>query len=389
MPLCQPDRGERMGKINSPYALAVLIFFMSFSVVSCSQPYIQKDQSPGVYHLVKKNETLQIIAQAYGISQQDLLRANHLKDIKSVKPGSVIFVPNATRAIDIHVKPVPATSDAGKWKYTSGGVKEQANKEIKEIKEVNKAKDIKETKNSGEAKDVKDAKEIKEVKKEVQDVQEKETKEKTEVKKDAQDVKAKEVQTAAEAPVAAPAAVPNEEVVPVLRIAKAQPPQYSFYGEKTPQKTIPDKKYPDKKTESKPAVREPIEKENIKPDKNRFVWPVAGSVNEKFGVQPNKTYNNWIKIVSKPGAKIKAAANGTVIFSSFLKNYGETIIIRHRDNFATVYTHLKKRYVKIDKDVKKGETIALLGEKDATGKVYMNFEIRIKGKARNPMLFLP
>jgi lipoprotein NlpD len=388
MPLRQPDRGEWMGKINSPHVLALLTLLFLFSVVSCSHSYVQKDQTPGVYHLVKKNETLSIIAQAYGISQQDLLRANHLKDIKSVKSGSVIFVPNAIRAIDIHVKPVPVTSDAGKWKYTSGSIKEQENKEIKEIKKVKEYKEIKETKEIREAKeekDIKEAKEIKEVKKEVPDVQEKETKEKKEVKKDEQNVKTKEIQTAAETPAAGPAG----EAVPVLRITKVKPQAYSFSEDKEQVKTIPDRKHPDKKNEPKPAVREPAENEKIKPDKNRFIWPVRGSVNANFGIQPDKTYNNWIKIVSASGTKVKAAAGGTVIFSSYLKNYGETIIIRHKDNYATVYTHLKKRYVKIDKDVKKGEAIAALGEKDNAGKTYMNFEIRLKGNARNPMLFLP
>ncbi|MFA5323043.1 MAG: M23 family metallopeptidase, partial [Smithella sp.] len=89
------------------------------------------------------------------------------------------------------------------------------------------------------------------------------------------------------------------------------------------------------------------------------------------------------------GAKVKAAESGTVIFSSTLKNYGEAIIIRHKNNFATVYTHLKKRYVKIDKSVRKGETIAVVGEKDDAGETYINFEIRLKGKAHNPLLFLP
>ena len=116
---------------------------------------------------------------------------------------------------------------------------------------------------------------------------------------------------------------------------------------------------------------------------------MRGSVKDNFGIQPNKTYHNWIKIVSAAGIKVKAAASGTVIFSSYLKNYGETIIIRHKDKFTTVYTHLKKRYVRIDKDVKKGEAIALLGEKDDAGVAYMNFEIRLKGKAHNPLFFLP
>lgn len=388
MPFCQPDRGERMGKINSPHVLAILILFALFSVVSCFNPQVQELPVSGVYHLVKKNETVPAIAQAYGLSMGDLVTANRIKDIKSVKAGSVLFIPYATRVIDkIDVKPVQtATSDAGKWKYSSDGadksVRDKEAKEIKEIKEtgdIRKEKEIKETKEIQEPKIIKEPKEIKEPQ------ETKAQKEIKEVKKDTEEIKVKEDKTAAGAPAAAPAG----EVVPVLRIGKARALEYSFYGDNTPQKNISDKKYPDKKTESKPAVRGAVEKEKIKPDKNRFIWPVRGAVKSSFGIQPNKTYNNWIKIVSKPGAKVKAAAKGTVIFSSYLKNYGETIIIRHRDNYATVYTHLKKRYVKIDRDVKKGEPIAMLGEKDETGKVYMNFEIRLKGKARNPMIFLP
>ena len=120
-----------------------------------------------------------------------------------------------------------------------------------------------------------------------------------------------------------------------------------------------------------------------------FIWPVRGSVTTSFGIQPNKTYNNWIKIVSPARTKVKAAASGTVIFSSQLKNYGETVIIRHKDNLATVYTHLKKRYVKTDQNIKKGETIAIVGETDDNGNAYINFEIRLQGKARNPLFFLP
>jgi lipoprotein NlpD len=112
-------------------------------------------------------------------------------------------------------------------------------------------------------------------------------------------------------------------------------------------------------------------------------------VKTSFGIQPNKTYHNWIKIVTVAGKPVKAAASGTVIFSSPLKDYGETIIIRHEKEFATVYTHLKKRNVKIDQNVKKGEVIALVGQKDKEGNAYLNFEIRLRGKARNPLFFLP
>ncbi len=152
-------------------------------------------------------------------------------------------------------------------------------------------------------------------------------------------------------------------------------------------KTVQNKTTSEKKIESIHKAHVPDEK--IKAGKNKFNWPVRGEIKDRFGVQPNKTFNNWIKIVSTADKKVKAAEAGRVIFSSHLKNYGETIIIRHQDNFATVYTRLKKRLVKIEKSVRKGEAIAVLGEKDDAGDIYMNFEIRKKGKAYDPLLFLP
>ncbi len=139
--------------------------------------------------------------------------------------------------------------------------------------------------------------------------------------------------------------------------------------------------------EEKPPTTE--KKDEVKLEKGKLFWPVRGTVKTRFGIQPNKTYHNWIKIVCPAGTQVRAAAAGTVIFSASLKDFGETIIIRHSNDFATVYTHLKKRYVKADQNIKKGEVIALAGEIDETGDAYINFEIRLKGKARNPLFYLP
>jgi murein DD-endopeptidase MepM/ murein hydrolase activator NlpD len=154
----------------------------------------------------------------------------------------------------------------------------------------------------------------------------------------------------------------------------------------TPSQSSSEKNGPG--TEAKPTAAE--KKDEVKQEKGRFVWPVKGTVKTRFGIQPNKTYHNWIKIACPAGTQVKAAASGTVVFSSSLPPFGETIIIRHPNDFATVYTHLKKRSVKADQNIKRGEVIALAGEKDDAGDVYINFEIRLKGsKPRNPLFYLP
>lgn len=140
--------------------------------------------------------------------------------------------------------------------------------------------------------------------------------------------------------------------------------------------------------EEKPPRTE--KKDDVKQEKDHLLWPVRGKVQTRFGVQPNKPFHNnsWIKIVCPAGTKVKAAAKGTVIFSASLK-LGETIIIRHSNNFATVYTHLKERYVKQDQIVRRGQVIALVGENDEKGDAYINFEVRHKNKPQDPLLYLP
>jgi lipoprotein NlpD len=131
------------------------------------------------------------------------------------------------------------------------------------------------------------------------------------------------------------------------------------------------------------------ESAKIKFDKERFIWPVKGKVRSRFGFQRDGTYNNWITIAAKEGAPVLAAASGTVIFSNSLKDYGETIIIKHQDNFATVYTGLSGRIAQVDDKIRKGGRIAFLGKTEKKGEASLRFEIRHMNKARNPLFFLP
>jgi lipoprotein NlpD len=311
-----------MEKIKPALASGFFIFLALLLILSCYNPQIQRTQTKGIYHRVKINETVQMIARAYHVKLQDLVEMNNITDLNSVKEGSILFIPNANQVID------DVTTN---------------------VKTVNTAAVIKAKKD---------------ISSKVKSIAEKDT--------------GKERKTATETT----AVADKKAVMSIVKSPETQQPKVALREQsRTAQKLS------DEKSESKSETKTPEEK--IKINKKMFIWPVRGSVTTSFGIQPNKTYNNWIKIVSPARTKVKAAASGTVIFSSQLKNYGETIIIRHKDNLATVYTHLKKRYVKTDQNIKKGETIAIVGETDDTGNAYINFEIRLQGKARNPLLFLP
>lgn len=166
---------------------------------------------------------------------------------------------------------------------------------------------------------------------------------------------------------AAPAAPPKQPAPPVIADQK-----------KPPEKTV---------TAAKEA---PTRNDDVVvTEKGKLVWPVRGRVKTSFGVQPNKTFHNWIRISCTEGEPVRSAAAGTVIYSSTLAAYGETIIIRHSNGFATVYTHLKKREVGRDQVVKKGQVIARAGETDETGACFIHFEMRHRSKPKNPLIYLP
>lgn len=306
-----------------------ILFFLQL-IISCSGSQVQKTQLKGVYHRVKKGETAWSIAHAYNIKLQDLAEINNIEDPALIKEDTIIFIPDAKQIIDdvmTHAKNIDTQASAPALEDSSDSVKKSI--ENNSSKEEKKATGLH------------------------------------------------------------PA--PDKKTVSLPVTTEKQPPTKALPREESVSKeAIPAQKGTDGKIESRPKAKLPVEeKEKIQREEGRFVWPVRGSVKTRFGIQPNRTYHNWIKIVSVAGTPVKAAASGTVIFSSALKDYGETIIIRHEKEFATVYTHLKKRYVKIDQNVKKGETIAGVGQKDKAGNDYINFEIRSRGKARNPLFFLP
>ncbi|MGC8927565.1 MAG: peptidoglycan DD-metalloendopeptidase family protein [Myxococcota bacterium] len=129
--------------------------------------------------------------------------------------------------------------------------------------------------------------------------------------------------------------------------------------------------------------------QEIKTYRGRFIWPVKGKVISYFGVRGGKNHKG-IDIAAPEGTKIVASDSGTVIYSdNKLKNYGNVIIIKHTDNYITVYAHNKVNYVKENEMVKKGQIIGEVGQTGNAEAPHLHFEIRDNTRARNPLFYLP
>jgi len=61
----------------------------------------------GIVHVVKRGETVYRIARAYGIEPADLMETNGISDPRTIAVGAELFVPGATRAVEVPPAPVP------------------------------------------------------------------------------------------------------------------------------------------------------------------------------------------------------------------------------------------------------------------------------------------
>lgn len=115
-------------------------------------------------------------------------------------------------------------------------------------------------------------------------------------------------------------------------------------------------------------------------------WPVRGRVISGFG---NGKDGDGIDISVPEGTPVKAAENGVVIYAgNGLKEFGNTVLVRHEDGLVTVYGHASSLQVQRGQKVKRGQDIALSGMSGSTDSPRLHFEVRKNSSPVDPKSYL-
>ena len=130
----------------------------------------------------------------------------------------------------------------------------------------------------------------------------------------------------------------------------------------------------------KPAIE-------LKLTPKNWSWPSDGKIITTFS--SNQGLNKGIDLDGDLGEPVRAAADGTVVYSGDgLRGYGKLIIVKHSDKYLSAYAHNRRLLVREGDTVHMGQHIAEMGS-SGTDRVKLHFEIRYDGQPVNPMNYLP
>jgi lipoprotein NlpD len=125
------------------------------------------------------------------------------------------------------------------------------------------------------------------------------------------------------------------------------------------------------------------------PNGGHFIWPVEGVLTSKYG-QRSGNFHAGIDLAAPIGTPVVAADDGEVIHAADqTTGYGNLVIIKHRDNFFTVYGHLSEILVESGERVRKGQVIGKVGNTGRSTGPHLHFEIRHRKDAVDPLTLLP
>ena len=114
--------------------------------------------------------------------------------------------------------------------------------------------------------------------------------------------------------------------------------------------------------------------------------PVEGELAARFGTnRGNGPAWKGLFIKTSEGAPVHAVAGGKVVFSEWLRGFGNLIIVDHGNQYMSIYGNNQALLKRAGDPVKAGETIASAGNSGGNEQSGLYFELRHQGRAFDPL----
>ncbi|MDX9885640.1 murein hydrolase activator EnvC family protein [Thauera sp.] len=116
-------------------------------------------------------------------------------------------------------------------------------------------------------------------------------------------------------------------------------------------------------------------------------FPVRGELVGRFGAPRADGGTTWkgVFIRAGSGADVRAVAGGEVVFSDWLRGYGNLIIVDHGGDYLSIYGNNDALLKEVGERVGGGDAIASVGAGGVGNESGLYFEIRHQGQPLDPM----
>ena len=86
-----------------PFFIYICFVFLLAGCATSEYPMQVTHQRKGIYHKVKKGETVWRLSKTYDVSIDDIIVANNIRNVSSVKVNQKIFIPGARQKQEVSV----------------------------------------------------------------------------------------------------------------------------------------------------------------------------------------------------------------------------------------------------------------------------------------------
>jgi murein DD-endopeptidase MepM/ murein hydrolase activator NlpD len=118
------------------------------------------------------------------------------------------------------------------------------------------------------------------------------------------------------------------------------------------------------------------------------LWPLAAAGFITRTLSDGRSRHPGIDIAVPKNTYIRAAGAGVVRVAGVDDVYGQYVVIDHGEELQTVYGHASRLFVTAGDRVRRGEVIALTGSTGRSTAPHLHFEVRVAGRAVDPLLFV-
>ncbi len=118
--------------------------------------------------------------------------------------------------------------------------------------------------------------------------------------------------------------------------------------------------------------------------------PVPGELMNRFGAPREDGGVSWkgVFIRAAQGTAVKAIAAGRVVFSEWLRGFGNLIIVDHGEGYMSLYSNNESLYKQVGEQVQPGDAIATVGNSGGQPDPGLYFEMRHQSRPLNPLVWV-